>query len=56
MKGQQSGKRKAMLVAVKAMWKEKEFQDVEQTLIRFWKELQWIVLVSLRSVAQNFGA
>lgn len=56
MKGQQSGKRKAMLVAVKAMWKEEEFQDVEQTLIRFRKELQWIVLVSLRSVAQNFGA
>lgn len=56
VKGQQPGKRKAMLVAVKAMWKEKRFQDVEQTLIRFRKELQWIVLVSLRSVPQHFGA
>lgn len=50
MKGQQAGKRKAILVAVKAMWKEKEFQDLEQTLSAFRKELQWIVLVSLRLV------
>jgi hypothetical protein len=50
MRGQQAGKRKAILVAVKAMWKENEFQDVEQTLIRFRKELQWTVVVSLRSV------
>jgi hypothetical protein len=33
MRGQQAGKRKAILVAVKAMWKEKEFQDVDQTLV-----------------------
>jgi len=56
MRGQQAGKRKAIIMAVKAVWKEKEFQEVEQTLTRFRKGLQWTVIVSLRSVSLHVGA
>ncbi|KAK1751211.1 hypothetical protein QBC47DRAFT_85811 [Echria macrotheca] len=42
------GKRKAILTTVKAMWKGKELEDLELKLSRFRKELQWIVVVSLR--------
>jgi len=44
----QTGKRKAILVAVKAIWRETELLGLEQKLTRFRKELQWTVIVSLR--------
>ncbi len=48
--GKDAGKWKSFLVAVKALWMEKEIFEVEQKLRKFRTELQWVIVVSLRSV------
>jgi hypothetical protein len=46
--GRDPGKRKSLVVAVKAVWKKRELEDMEKELQNFRSQLEWRVVVALR--------
>ena len=48
--GKDSGRWKSFLVAVKSLWKAQEIIEIQHKLHLFRTELQWAIVVSLRSV------